>query len=245
MRNNIQNLFVIITLMILQIACKKDNQNNNSIIDQVTSSVNGELTREEAKNKIISLMNYPITMIDYENIDNLYVNNSEPIFGYNFCSDNGLFEPYNPSGYYGKFYKLTEEAKKFIAKPVFENNLKGKSMDSYYKDDYRYLVSQPAQNNYFSPKKLIGLKIGTIDFGEVTGIKDVDVNPFDNSSSNTSTIKNVEFTLLISDITLIGEVKRRCGANIESNLENGKRISAYAKFQKYDDGWRCEQVFIR
>ena len=69
MRNNIQNLFVIITLMILQIACKKDNQNNNSIIDQVTSSVNGELTREEAKNKIISLMNYPITMIDYRGQD--------------------------------------------------------------------------------------------------------------------------------------------------------------------------------
>lgn len=206
-------------LFLITVSCndiKRNNEGTQTFIDD------GKLTRERAKDILLKSQSIPEYLVRYfcltdepyliETYQNDYVLKNF----FKDCVDRGLFEDCTPDRWYGRENKFSEEGKKYIVRDRV-NEPRG----NHFLNDYRYLDGYDGFANYCwgGGTQLVGVKVATVHFGEITGIRERD-------QKNAT----VEYTVFLSDITPFGEL-----LNIKKMLGQGKME---ASFHKYDDGWR-------
>jgi len=203
-------LFLItLTITILFISCKEN-----------------KLSREKATELILQKINLPEDMILYFNVNNriqndipgdmaVYINDESYV-------NAGLLFHTQPDNMLWDAIQFTDEGKRYVLPELIILNGTG-----LINNDYRIWTNNKGYgSSFYNSSKQVGVKVGKIKFGEITGI-------LDNNQSANNSVK-VDYTLIINNLTPFGESLRIKDGKLSENM----RINFSSYFVKYDDGWR-------
>ncbi|GMV77985.1 MAG: hypothetical protein AMXMBFR79_11180 [Chitinophagaceae bacterium] len=191
-----------------------------------------------AEKIIISNQALPKEIYDYYSFDKEYTKiinsegNDNIIFGLessgvkaNLKDDEGnmMFEPFNPHDWWphNNYYILTSAGKKFLSSHLIS---KGGKIPT---NEWAYNLCPTCTNNPYYYENTVGIKVGELEFGSITGISFID---------NNETLAGVEYTLILKNITPFAKI-RSVG---NTRLSEGLRVHKSIKFRKFDDGWRID-----
>lgn len=161
------------------------------------TSCEEKLTRENAKEKITSQLNLPLDEIKSFKVDDYTYFADKTAKQYNELKGLGLLKNYTFKG---------EFPSQYHAKADFTD------------EGNKYVVSEVRNQGYFDE---VDVKVAKIEFGEITGIKEIKIGDLISYS--------VEYTLKRNEINPFGKIVY----NLEERI-----VKRTILFSKYDDGWR-------
>jgi hypothetical protein len=222
--------FIQLLLFFSFISCNGIIKNNEEAQTVEINRDEGKLTREKAKDILLKSQKIPEYLVSYFCLsENAHLNRTYPNdfvlkdFYREYVSS-GLFEECTPDRWVGRECKFSSEGKKYVATGRVNKP------SGYFINDYRNWPHSGGEINYCwgGGTQLVGVKVGTLQFGEITGITE---NNYSGQNSAT-----VEYRLVLSDITPFGE-HLPSGGSIRDRFGQG---NMRATFVKYDDGWRIK-----
>lgn len=227
----ISNLFTATALFITLVSCNGIGRNSSDSGTTIFNTDDGKLTREKAKDILLKSNKIPEYLVSYfcltenEYLNRTYTNDFVLNGFYGYYVNSGLFEECTPDRWVGRECKFSSEGKKYVVTGKIDRPGSG-----HFINDYRYLHGDYGTPNYClgGGTQLVGVKVGSIRFGEITGIRE---NNYAGQNSAT-----VEYKLVLSDITPFGE-HLPDERNVREYFRQG---NMQATFIKYDDGWRLE-----
>lgn len=230
MKNNKTYIIIIVGIIIAFLwYYNKQKTYNSDTSSTILSFVDdGKLTREKAKEILLKSQKIPEYLVKYFCLsENAYLNRTYPDdfvldLSYNEYINLGLFEDCTPDEWVGKECKFTAEGKKYIVTSRI-NRPQG-----FFTNDYRYWPPNGGMIDYRCSSQLVGVKLGSVQFGEITGITESNYG-----GQNSAT---VEYKLILSNVTPFGESLPN-GGSVRDRFGQG---NMRATFVKYDDGWRIQ-----